>query len=537
MHYRTVPGSQSRKVFTVDDEGQHVLLAMATFNASTGRFTPQWLDEGESVVPMTADQKAEVTAYVESMTLRQRPKAKAKQPDGTSEPSQPEATQVALPILGAETTAMPVQTVFEEAAKCPVVEDVTENDEVGLVEAVEHVVRTNDAMEVREGEVATEDELMTVKATNQEKLAIFCEGDTEKHYLAGFVDFLGIAEKVHLQTSSIKDPGAAFKQIASEMLWDRQVGNAKWSEAWLVFDRDGHVGYYDAFDLVEHFPFIHLAFTNPCFEYWLLLHEHKFDGVLPNDHEIVLKHSVETTIVREGLKRVVTEELIELTTKPDDCLELLKRFEPGFKKGARSHFEVFGPKLAVAYEKAKTLGVPNLGSGTGLVALVDRLCEIAGRKPADVMAALKTIEVVPVEDNSSPLKGALKKLSDFALMALAANTVPNMTDQTYRQVRTSLNEIKAWVEDHAPKAINGALGGASVEVSLKNVMSLTSTLNHQPMMKNTKPGLKSWRKLYRASVKIEMWLDDWERLGTVKPLVKLEADDDLSVELDDDVPF
>ena len=262
-----------------------------------------------------------------------------------------------------------------------------------------------------------------------------------------------------------------------------------------------------------------------------------FDGVLPNDHEIVLKHSVETTLVREGLKRVVTEELIELTTKPDDCLDLLKRFEPGFKKGARPHFEVFGPKLAVAYEKAKTLGVPNLGAGTGLVALVDRLCEIAGRKPADVMAALKTIEVVPIEDNSLPPKGALKKLSDFALMALSANTVPNMTDQTYRQVRTSLNEIKVWVEDHAPKAINGALGGASVEVSLKNVMSLTSTLNHQPMMKNTKPGLKSWRKLYRASVKIEMWLDDWERLGTAKPLVKLEDDDDLSVELDDDVPF
>ncbi len=130
MHYRTVPGSQSRKVFTVDDAGQHVLLAMATFDPSTGRFMPQWLDEGENVVPMTADQKAEVTYYVESMTLRQRRKAKAKQVDGTSEPSQTEATQVALPILGAETTAIPVQTVFEEAAKCPVVEDLAENLEV-----------------------------------------------------------------------------------------------------------------------------------------------------------------------------------------------------------------------------------------------------------------------------------------------------------------------------------------------------------------------------------------------------------------------
>ncbi len=206
MHYRTVPGSQSRKVFTVDDAGQHVLLAMATFDASTGRFIPQWLDEGENVVPMTADQKAEVTAYVESMTLRQRRKAKAKQVDGTSEPSQPEATQVAFPILGEETTALAVQTMFEGVAECPVVDVVEENVEVGQVEAVEQGVPTDEPMEVCDADAATADEVTTVKATTQEKLAIFCEGDTEKHYLAGFVDFLGIADKVHLQTSSIKDP-------------------------------------------------------------------------------------------------------------------------------------------------------------------------------------------------------------------------------------------------------------------------------------------------------------------------------------------
>ncbi len=46
--------------------------------------------------------------------------------------------------------------------------------------------------------------------------------------------------------------------------------------AWVIFDKDGHVKIPEAFELARNSdPVIEIAFTTPCFEYFVLLHFEK----------------------------------------------------------------------------------------------------------------------------------------------------------------------------------------------------------------------------------------------------------------------
>jgi hypothetical protein len=55
---------------------------------------------------------------------------------------------------------------------------------------------------------------------------------------------------------------------------------------WAVFDRDGHVGIPDAIALLRNTP-IGIAFSNICFEYWILLHYEKTSKAFHNCDEII----------------------------------------------------------------------------------------------------------------------------------------------------------------------------------------------------------------------------------------------------------
>ena len=155
------------------------------------------------------------------------------------------------------------------------------------------------------------------------RFLILVEGETEKAYFTDLVRVLNLTDRVEIQVSKHNDPGLAFKALAQDMLWYERIGGIQYYEAWLVFDRDEHSGYAASVSLADKFDNIHLAFSNPCFEFWLLMHYKAFTD-LPFDKEILVERHVEVEEISSSFSRRVTTEIIEQITSPQTCLQSLK---------------------------------------------------------------------------------------------------------------------------------------------------------------------------------------------------------------------
>ena len=210
------------------------------------------------------------------------------------------------------------------------------------------------------------------------KLLVLCEGKTEKCYLDALCRELFILDEVDVKVSEQKDPGDVIEAVTKQHLWDRLLGCESYSETWLVFDRDGHKGYERALMLQDKIPFVHLAFTNPCFEYWLLLHLDEFlPESLPFDRERVLGTEMETFEVTPFTKMRVTEEILSVETKPESCLKTLKALMPSYQKNDPKVFKTFASKMRFACGRASL--EPHRGHGSTMPKLIDRLYKLAGK--------------------------------------------------------------------------------------------------------------------------------------------------------------
>lgn len=127
----------------------------------------------------------------------------------------------------------------------------------------------------------------------QTYIRIACEGEkTEPNYFNEF-----------LKAKGIKQANMAFKPKDNSPLGVALAAKEKYKEAiklkipkdkifvWAVFDRDGHAGVKDAIGILKNTP-IGIAFSNVCFEYWILLHFEKTSKAFANCDEII-KHIVE----------------------------------------------------------------------------------------------------------------------------------------------------------------------------------------------------------------------------------------------------
>jgi hypothetical protein len=102
---------------------------------------------------------------------------------------------------------------------------------------------------------------------------ILCEGaKTEPHY------FNGIRRKKRISSAHVAvipgnicgtDPANIVNYAKEEKR--RRARYLDYDEVWCVFDRDEHHNIAEAFDNAKRNN-IKVAFTNPCFELWLLLH-------------------------------------------------------------------------------------------------------------------------------------------------------------------------------------------------------------------------------------------------------------------------
>jgi hypothetical protein len=157
------------------------------------------------------------------------------------------------------------------------------------------------------------------------KILIVCEGTkTEVHYFREFIAFYRLSDSLVIEVKpSPKSPPIEIVTFA--------IGKIKeYDKIYCVMDRDTHETFDDALQIIEQAPekvkaVLKLIISQPCFEYWLLLH-----------FENSAKGYVQTS--KSPCRNVM-----------DD----LEKHLPNYKKGDRYLFMKLNDRLNKALESAK----------------------------------------------------------------------------------------------------------------------------------------------------------------------------------------
>lgn len=121
---------------------------------------------------------------------------------------------------------------------------------------------------------------------------ILCEGETETNYFKGMVtqdEYRRKFSSVSVEIFKPKDhsPVGLVEQAKNLIKIARKDKN-NYDFVWLVLDRDRHPRLAEAFEMVRTSEGkIQIAFSNPCFEYFVLLHFMKTTKPFGNCDEVV----------------------------------------------------------------------------------------------------------------------------------------------------------------------------------------------------------------------------------------------------------
>ncbi len=109
---------------------------------------------------------------------------------------------------------------------------------------------------------------------------ILCEGQTEENYFKGLVTQATHRRKfaavdVEIYKPENNSPVGLIKKTKDLIQLAKRERN-EYDFAWVVFDRDQHASIPNAFEMARtNKPEIKIAFTSPCFEFFILLHFEK----------------------------------------------------------------------------------------------------------------------------------------------------------------------------------------------------------------------------------------------------------------------
>lgn len=252
------------------------------------------------------------------------------------------------------------------------------------------------------------------------KLLIVCEGETEVTYWKEFVNFLGLKNRVDVQKGKSTNPHVEWKCLFTEFLYRKAVGNQIYRTIWLVFDRDAHPNFKKLREEMGKVDGVHLAVTNPCFEYWFLLHYEQFEDELSCERRSLL--STECSEKRQGQIVTVNKvERYEITSDPMECLELLKSYWPRYQKGKCDYLDWLGGCTKRAYDRARAKGSPFDGHGSTIPNLIDALCEMAGITPENCLKRLfesmseKSTVIMPQMEHLSTIVSQARNNPKFTL--------------------------------------------------------------------------------------------------------------------------
>jgi hypothetical protein len=120
-------------------------------------------------------------------------------------------------------------------------------------------------------------------------IRLFCEGaKTEPNYFIPYFKAKGFHQPNMASKPKNHDPKGVAKAAKEAYVYAKKVLKIPEDKIfiWAVFDRDGHAGVPEAIDLLRGTP-IGIAFSNVCFEYWILLHYENTARLFRNCDEII----------------------------------------------------------------------------------------------------------------------------------------------------------------------------------------------------------------------------------------------------------
>jgi hypothetical protein len=110
------------------------------------------------------------------------------------------------------------------------------------------------------------------------KLIVVCEGkNTEPSYISSLVKECGASSVIDLVLQGGAGVPLSVVRRARELLKSAAGEFSAHDQAWAVFDRDIHPGFDQAINEAAAGN-IFVAFSNPCFELWIILHYRDQDG-------------------------------------------------------------------------------------------------------------------------------------------------------------------------------------------------------------------------------------------------------------------
>lgn len=119
-------------------------------------------------------------------------------------------------------------------------------------------------------------------------IKIVCEGKkTEPNYFNGWLRDSGYKAANPAFKAKDNSPRGVVKRAKEEYKLARRLRiPTEKIFIWAVFDRDAHQGIPEAIDEAINSG-IHVAFSNVCFEYWILLHYERTQRAFANCAEII----------------------------------------------------------------------------------------------------------------------------------------------------------------------------------------------------------------------------------------------------------
>ncbi len=187
--------------------------------------------------------------------------------------------------------------------------------------------------------------LLKRKTKNRNPLArivIYCEGEVTEYCYFEALRVLYRIQPVHLKTVGM---GSGPKQVAERAVRHCQANRRDLNknkanftdQVWVVFDRDEHQDYKSTIRRCEDVG-IQAAYSNPCFELWLILHDCDMDQPLTR-HE-AQRICRERGLFSQGSEKKPSPQLVDnkrvLLAEQRAVQQLRKRLEEDLQYGPPS---------------------------------------------------------------------------------------------------------------------------------------------------------------------------------------------------------
>lgn len=261
-------------------------------------------------------------------------------------------------------------------------------------------------------------------------LTILCEGKTELIYLSEIIKILGLTNNVAISSYNGGDPKVQFIPATNNFLWQKQFKHDFNQELWFVFDKDDHPGYKSLTEMPKiNSDGIFLAWSNPCIEYWFLLHSKKFkDEDLPRTQkeEIERKSWVETG-KGDHVENVLTQVTYQSQVSPEDCFAKLRSQSRGYSKTSPDLFHRFSPHLPFALNNCKNRTNP-AQHGSVMPLLIERLIKYSPYSRTAALKLLSNAKPAPKKIKAPPSQWSTKEFNRFKTLAGTVQSSKTISD-------------------------------------------------------------------------------------------------------------